>query len=196
MGRRGQPGRAGQPALADPDAAPHPSVFLWANGSDGSPRRRCCSRITRILSDLHWPNAIVDTVSSIARSRRASASGTASRWPARTVGDRRATGSADATRATRGVDRRTGRQRKHPAAREPEEVHPRRQAVAIQRHMVRPRRLGPEKRCVGQHSAGDHRRYGPPTMSRSSRARRSLPNTNQLVPSSRRSPRTAGTPTR
>ena len=93
--------------------------------------------------------------------------------------------------------RRTGRQRAHPAVREPEEVHPRRQALADQRRVVLPRRLEPEKRCADQHSA---RRRSPlrarPTTRRSSRARRSSRTTSRRAPSSRRSPRTAGTPTR
>jgi exo-1,4-beta-D-glucosaminidase len=46
---------------------PHASIFLWANGSDGSPPPEVLQSYHRILSDLHWPNAIVDTVSSINR---------------------------------------------------------------------------------------------------------------------------------
>lgn len=44
----------------------HPSVFLWANGSDGKAPPAVLAKYHAILSDLHWPNAIVDTVSSLA----------------------------------------------------------------------------------------------------------------------------------
>lgn len=44
----------------------HPSVFLWANGSDGKAPPAVLAKYRAILSDLHWPNAIVDTVSSLA----------------------------------------------------------------------------------------------------------------------------------
>ena len=45
----------------------HASVFIWANGSDGRPPAEVLASYRRILTDLHWPNAIVDTVSSFAR---------------------------------------------------------------------------------------------------------------------------------
>ena len=45
----------------------HASVFLWANGSDGRPPQAVLQAYHGILSDLHWPNAIVDTVSSMAK---------------------------------------------------------------------------------------------------------------------------------
>jgi exo-1,4-beta-D-glucosaminidase len=45
----------------------HASVFVWANGSDGKPPPPVLQSYHRILSDLHWPNAIVDTVSSMTR---------------------------------------------------------------------------------------------------------------------------------
>jgi exo-1,4-beta-D-glucosaminidase len=45
---------------------PHASVFLWANGSDGRPPQEVLRAYHRILDDLHWPNAVVDTVSSLA----------------------------------------------------------------------------------------------------------------------------------
>jgi exo-1,4-beta-D-glucosaminidase len=45
----------------------HPSVFLWANGSDGIAPPAVWQDYHRILSELHWPNAIVDTVSSVNR---------------------------------------------------------------------------------------------------------------------------------
>jgi exo-1,4-beta-D-glucosaminidase len=44
----------------------HPSAFVWANGSDGKPPPAVLTEYHAILSDLHWPNAAVDTVSSLA----------------------------------------------------------------------------------------------------------------------------------
>jgi exo-1,4-beta-D-glucosaminidase len=44
----------------------HPSVFVWANGSDGRAPEDVLSEYRSILSDLHWQNATVDTVSSLA----------------------------------------------------------------------------------------------------------------------------------
>jgi exo-1,4-beta-D-glucosaminidase len=44
----------------------HPSAFVWANGSDGKPPQDVLAEYHGILSDLHWANAIVDTVSSLA----------------------------------------------------------------------------------------------------------------------------------
>ena len=46
---------------------PHASVFLWANASDGRPPEDVRLAYRRILEDLYWPNAVVDTVSSFAR---------------------------------------------------------------------------------------------------------------------------------
>jgi exo-1,4-beta-D-glucosaminidase len=46
----------------------HPSVFLWANASDGWPPDRVRQRYRRILDELHWQGAVVDTVSALARS--------------------------------------------------------------------------------------------------------------------------------
>ncbi|HZC24355.1 MAG TPA: glycoside hydrolase, partial [Candidatus Binatia bacterium] len=43
---------------------PHASAFLWANGSDGLAPTEVRSDYNRILADLHWPNAVVNTVSS------------------------------------------------------------------------------------------------------------------------------------
>lgn len=43
---------------------PHASAFLWANGSDGLAPLDVRSEYNRILAGLHWPNAVVDTVSS------------------------------------------------------------------------------------------------------------------------------------
>lgn len=45
----------------------HPSVFVWANASDGRPPADVLADYRRILDELHWPNAVVDTVSSFAR---------------------------------------------------------------------------------------------------------------------------------
>jgi exo-1,4-beta-D-glucosaminidase len=45
----------------------HASVFVWANGSDGRPPDEVLADYHRILADLHWQNAIVDTVSSLNR---------------------------------------------------------------------------------------------------------------------------------
>ena len=46
---------------------PHASVFIWANGSDGLPPVPVRQQYHQILSDLHWQNATVDTVSSFAK---------------------------------------------------------------------------------------------------------------------------------
>jgi exo-1,4-beta-D-glucosaminidase len=45
----------------------HPASFVWANGSDGLPPTPVLLDYRRILSDLHWQNATVDTVSSFAK---------------------------------------------------------------------------------------------------------------------------------
>ncbi|MGO8719800.1 MAG: glycosyl hydrolase 2 galactose-binding domain-containing protein [Acidobacteriaceae bacterium] len=45
----------------------HPSVFIWANGSDGLPPPPIRKEYHHILTSLHWQNAVVDTVSSDAR---------------------------------------------------------------------------------------------------------------------------------
>jgi len=41
----------------------HPSVVLWANGSDGLPPDEIRNQYHQVLSDLHWHSGIVDTVS-------------------------------------------------------------------------------------------------------------------------------------
>jgi exo-1,4-beta-D-glucosaminidase len=41
----------------------HAAAFIWANGSDGRPPDPVRSQYHRILSELHWQNAVVDTVS-------------------------------------------------------------------------------------------------------------------------------------
>jgi len=45
----------------------HASVVIWANGSDGLPPPSILQEYHRILSELHWQNAMVDTVSSFAK---------------------------------------------------------------------------------------------------------------------------------
>ncbi len=45
----------------------HASAFIWANGSDGRPPDEVRAWYHQILTDLHWQNAVVDTVSSFAR---------------------------------------------------------------------------------------------------------------------------------
>ena len=46
---------------------PHPSVFIWANGSDGRPPDPVRHEYHEVLSELHWQNTMVDTVSSFAK---------------------------------------------------------------------------------------------------------------------------------
>ena len=46
---------------------PHASMFIWANGSDGRPPEPVRNEYHKILSEVHWQNAIVDTVSSFAK---------------------------------------------------------------------------------------------------------------------------------
>ena len=45
----------------------HPSVFVWANGSDGLPPEPVLNEYHQILHQQHWQNAIVDTVSHVNR---------------------------------------------------------------------------------------------------------------------------------
>ena len=45
----------------------HASLAIWANGSDGLPPDAVLDDYNRILRDLHWQNAIVDTVSHVNR---------------------------------------------------------------------------------------------------------------------------------
>jgi exo-1,4-beta-D-glucosaminidase len=42
----------------------HASAFVWANASDGRPPDKVRADYHQILRDLHWQNAVVDTVSS------------------------------------------------------------------------------------------------------------------------------------
>jgi exo-1,4-beta-D-glucosaminidase len=48
----------------------HPSVLIWANGSDGLPPDPVLNTYHSILTSLHWQNATVDTVSSFAKDDR------------------------------------------------------------------------------------------------------------------------------
>ena len=45
----------------------HASAFVWANGSDGRPPPAVLDDYHRLLGQLHWQNAVVDTVSSFTR---------------------------------------------------------------------------------------------------------------------------------
>jgi exo-1,4-beta-D-glucosaminidase len=45
----------------------HPAAVLWANGSDGLPPDSVLGDYHSILEELHWQNAIVDTVSHVNR---------------------------------------------------------------------------------------------------------------------------------
>lgn len=42
----------------------HASAFVWANASDGWPPPEVLARYQTVLSDLHWQNAVVNSVSS------------------------------------------------------------------------------------------------------------------------------------
>ena len=155
VGRRGQPRRAGQPALADPDAS--------------SVMRRCSCGPT--AATARPPPAVLDQLprhpvgSALAerdrrhrvlvgnRRRRESATGTASRWRVRTAGDRRATGSAGAMPPPAASTAEQGDNEHIPPFASLKKFIPARQAVADQRRMVLPRRIEPEKRCADQHSA-------------------------------------------
>lgn len=44
----------------------HAASFVWANASDGRPPAPVADAYHRILAELHWPNAVVDSVSSYA----------------------------------------------------------------------------------------------------------------------------------
>jgi len=45
----------------------HPSVMIWANGSDGMPPDPVLNDYHQILQEEHWQNAVVDTVSHVNR---------------------------------------------------------------------------------------------------------------------------------
>ena len=46
---------------------PHASVFVWSNASDGLPPEPVCKDYNNILTEFHWQNAIVNTVSAFAK---------------------------------------------------------------------------------------------------------------------------------
>jgi len=46
----------------------HPSVMIWANGSDGLPPDPVLNDYHQVLKEEHWQNAVVDTVSHVNRS--------------------------------------------------------------------------------------------------------------------------------
>ncbi len=46
----------------------HPSVVIWANGSDGMPPDPVLNDYHQILQEEHWQNTVVDTVSHVNRS--------------------------------------------------------------------------------------------------------------------------------
>src|SRR3984893_2578989 len=45
----------------------HPSVVIWANGSDGLPPDLVLNDYHQVLNEEHWQNAVVDTVSHVNR---------------------------------------------------------------------------------------------------------------------------------
>ncbi|HEX7411514.1 MAG TPA: hypothetical protein VF298_05165 [Bacteroidales bacterium] len=45
----------------------HASVFVWSNASDGIPPEKIIKEYNKILSELHWQNAKVNTVSAFAK---------------------------------------------------------------------------------------------------------------------------------
>ncbi|HEV2351394.1 MAG TPA: glycoside hydrolase [Terriglobia bacterium] len=45
----------------------HPAAFIWANGSDGRAPDDVRAQYHQILKELHWQNAVVDTVSNYAK---------------------------------------------------------------------------------------------------------------------------------
>jgi exo-1,4-beta-D-glucosaminidase len=47
----------------------HPSVVIWANGSDGLPPDPVRADYHKVLEQMHWQNAVVDTVSNYSKPR-------------------------------------------------------------------------------------------------------------------------------
>jgi exo-1,4-beta-D-glucosaminidase len=45
----------------------HPAAFIWANGSDGRAPDDVRAQYNQILEEMHWQNAVVDTVSNFAK---------------------------------------------------------------------------------------------------------------------------------
>ena len=141
----------------------HASAFVWANGSDGLPPPPVLAKYRRILRDLHWQNAVVDTVSSLARDADGSATVDGidmagpyswrppSYWFSGRYG------------ATWGALAEQGDNEHIPPFASLKKFIPARQALADQRHLVLPRRRATEQRRAGQHSTRVDRRYGPST---------------------------------
>jgi exo-1,4-beta-D-glucosaminidase len=48
----------------------HASAFMWADGSDGRPPDSVRSKYHQVLGELHWQNAVVDTVSNFRKDAR------------------------------------------------------------------------------------------------------------------------------
>jgi exo-1,4-beta-D-glucosaminidase len=46
---------------------PHASVFIWSNASDGLPPEQICQDYNKTLTELHWQNVVVNTVSAFAK---------------------------------------------------------------------------------------------------------------------------------
>src|SRR5450759_3224992 len=46
---------------------PHASAFIWSNASDGLPPESICQDYNKTLNELHWQNAVVNTVSAFAK---------------------------------------------------------------------------------------------------------------------------------
>jgi exo-1,4-beta-D-glucosaminidase len=46
---------------------PHASAFIWSNASDGLPPESICQDYNKTLTELHWQNAVVNTVSAFAK---------------------------------------------------------------------------------------------------------------------------------
>ena len=104
----------------------HAAVWIWANGSDGLPPDPVLNGYHAILSDLHWQNAVVDTVSSYAkdangeiRVARHSHAGAVQLAAADVLVLRKVCSGAWLVRGA-------GRQRTHSDIREPEEIYSRR----------------------------------------------------------------------
>ena len=176
----------------------HASVFVWANGSDGKPPAAVLAKYHGILSDLHWQNATVDTVSSLATDA-----------DGRARLGRHPDGRSVQLAATELLVQRPIRG--HPRRRRPNRattnsIPP----FASLKKFIPADKLWPINDAWFFHAgsnpknaaltsirrAVDSPLRGVRRVRRSSRARRSSRNTSRPAPSSRRSPPTAGTTTR